>query len=105
MVVIELHRRAESGPRGVLGNIFALPLGRYQIPVGSKILGTRQRGVEVKAGSRWVGDIDKDMSALRVGVTVPPFEPLTLVEHFGKNQRRLDRIERFTFIKDFIVGI
>ena len=45
------------------------------------------------------------MSLLRVGVAMPSFVPFTLVENFRQNQRGLDRIERFPFVKDFVVCI
>src|SRR5580765_3890268 len=45
------------------------------------------------------------MALLRVGVTMPSFIPFTLVEDFWQDQRRLDRIERFALVKDFVISI
>ena len=45
------------------------------------------------------------MSLLRVGVAVPSFVPFTLVEDLRQDQRRLDRIERLAFVKNFVIRI
>src|SRR5262245_39536230 len=45
------------------------------------------------------------MPLLRVGVSMPPFVPFTLVEHLGQNQRRLDRVKRLAFVKHFVICV
>ena len=45
------------------------------------------------------------MPLLRIGVTVLSLVPFTLIENFGQNQCRLDRIERLAFVEHFVIGI
>ena len=105
MIVHELKTAAETRAQRILGNVFALPFGRDQIPIGFKFLWAHQIHVVIKSRRRWIGDVNKNMALLRVGVAMPSFVPFTLVEDFRQDQRGLDRIERFALVKDFVIGI
>src|ERR1700752_3297631 len=100
MVKEKLQRRADARAGRLLGDIFAFPLGVDEIPVGLEVFRIDQIGIEIKAGRSRISEVNKYVLLFGVVVAVLAAVPLGLVESFGKYQRRLERTEDLSLVKD-----
>jgi len=97
--------RAGSGLADIADGNFPPPFRIEQIPIGLKLLHVDQFGVVVNRTVGRRADVVENKLSFRIGVLVPLQIPFRLIRNLRKEQRRLDRIERFGDMELLIVGI
>ncbi len=101
MVKEKLQRRTDARAGRLLGDIFPFPLGVDEIPVGFEVFRIDQIGIEIKARRSRIGEVNEHMLLFGIVVAVLAAVPLGLIKNFGKYQRRLERTEDLSLVKDF----